>query len=126
MTQEERELFPGPWWTTSTTSSSGRVAEGRGLERQKVAAVADGRLLTGEQAHELGLVDELGNFQDAVELARTLANISGKPELVWPGREEETFLGRILREALNSAAGHFRSRPERGSLRKRYPSLVGF
>ncbi len=83
------------------------VAEGRGMERSRVEAVADGRLLTGEQALALGLVDELGNFQDAVELAGSLAGISGKPELVWAGRKQESFLGRMLKEVLNSAADSF-------------------
>ena len=46
------------------------VVQGRGLERSRVEAVADGRLLTGEQALELGLVDKLGNFQDAVGTGR--------------------------------------------------------
>ena len=80
------------------------IAEGRGLDRSRIEEVADGRLLTGRQALELGLVDKLGNFEDAVELAGSLAGISGRPELVWAGREQETFLGRILREALSGAA----------------------
>ncbi|MEI6262914.1 MAG: signal peptide peptidase SppA, partial [Deltaproteobacteria bacterium] len=41
------------------------IAEGRHIEYEKVASVADGRILTGENAHELGLVDRLGNLEDA-------------------------------------------------------------
>ena len=74
------------------------------MDREKVLAVADGRLLTGEQALKLGLVDKLGNFRDAVELAGSLAGISGEPELVWAGRKQESLLGRILREALSGLA----------------------
>ncbi|MBW2272405.1 MAG: S49 family peptidase [Deltaproteobacteria bacterium] len=44
----------------------GRVAEGRGLERIEVDAVGQGRVWTGEQAHQAGLVDELGGLHTAV------------------------------------------------------------
>lgn len=51
------------------------VARGRRLPRQQVLALADGRVLTGRQAKEAGLVDELGTFEDAVKLAAELARI---------------------------------------------------
>lgn len=51
------------------------VAEGRGLSRQEVLAVADGRLFTGRQAVQAGLVDSLGTLTDAVEVAAELAGI---------------------------------------------------
>lgn len=60
------------------------VAAGRGLDVERVREIADGRVYTGAQALELGLVDELGNFTDAVELAAELAEIRGEPELVYP------------------------------------------
>ncbi len=106
LTDEERQLFQD--LVDDVHDQFVRaVAQGRRLERSRVEPIADGRLLTGSQALKLGLVDKLGNFQDAVELAGTLAGISGEPELVWPGREQETFLGRIIRETLNSVAGSF-------------------
>ncbi len=46
------------------------VAEGRGLDRKAVEAVAQGRVWTGEDAHERGLVDELGGFDRALDLVR--------------------------------------------------------
>ncbi len=55
---------------------------------------ADGRILTGKAARDLGFVDQLGNFQTAVDTAREIAGISGKARLV---RYEEPFsLGRLL------------------------------
>ena len=36
---------------------------------------ADGRVLSGTEAYKLGFVDELGNFQDAIERAKAIANI---------------------------------------------------
>ena len=46
------------------------------------AAYADGRILSGKQAFDLGFVDELGNFQDAVNRTRKIAGIAGSPNLV--------------------------------------------
>jgi len=60
------------------------VAQGRNLAREKVQKVADGRVLSGEQAKELGLVDVLGNFRDAVELAKGMTGIEGEVTLVYP------------------------------------------
>jgi protease IV len=60
------------------------VAEGRNLPVEKVRGIADGRIFSGEMAMELGLVDELGNFQDAVNRAAELSGIKGEPTLVYP------------------------------------------
>jgi protease-4 len=51
------------------------VSEGRGLPRERVAAVADGSIFTGSQALKYGLVDELGDFELALERARQLAGL---------------------------------------------------
>lgn len=58
------------------------VAEGRGLEIEAVRAVADGRVITGQQAVEIGLVDAIGYFDDAVRKAGELGGISGEPHVV--------------------------------------------
>ncbi|MEM8602097.1 MAG: signal peptide peptidase SppA, partial [Bacteroidota bacterium] len=50
-----------------------RVADGRGLPRDSVDALAGGRVYTGEDAHAVGLVDELGGLDRAVALAAELA-----------------------------------------------------
>jgi protease-4 len=63
------------------------VAEGRGLERKEVLAFAEGRIYSGQQALALKMVDEMGGFEDAVEAAGKLANISGRPKLVYPRRK---------------------------------------
>ncbi len=72
------------------------VAEGRDLPIEQVEKFADGRVVTGEQAVELGLVDELGGFQDAVDLAKELAEIRGEPRLVYPPDERARFLEDLL------------------------------
>ena len=59
------------------------VATGRGdrISREKLVEIADGRVLTGRQAKDLGLVDDLGNFYDAVQIAADLAGLEGEPQL---------------------------------------------
>ena len=51
------------------------VANGRGLTDAQVRKLADGRVYTGDQAKQLGLVDELGGLHEAVALAGKLAGI---------------------------------------------------
>jgi protease-4 len=59
------------------------VAKARGMEEEVVRRIADGRIITGAKAKNLGLVDELGNFQDAIDLAKNLAHVEGKPEIIY-------------------------------------------
>ncbi len=73
------------------------VASGRNLSIEKTREIADGRIFSGAQAKELGLVDVLGNFQDAVELAKNMATIRGDVTLVYPKKNKldlwDLFLG---------------------------------
>jgi len=54
---------------------TGRVAGGRGMAQDSVKAIAEGRVWTGEQALKIGLVDELGNLDDAIKAASELAEL---------------------------------------------------
>jgi len=58
------------------------VAAGRELPVAEVKDLADGRIYTGRQALELGLVDQLGNLSAAVEAAAELGGIEGEPRIV--------------------------------------------
>jgi len=58
------------------------VAEGRSLKVDVVRSYADGRIFTGRQAKEIGLVDELGDLQDAIKRTAELAGIKGEPQTV--------------------------------------------
>jgi len=60
------------------------IAEGRKMDMNKVRALADGRIFSGNQALKLGLVDELGNLQDAIRVAGKLGGIEGEPSVVYP------------------------------------------
>jgi protease-4 len=56
------------------------VAEGRNLPEEKVRQFADGRVILGSEAKELGLVDEFGDIYDAARKALELANVTLKPD----------------------------------------------
>ena len=58
------------------------VSEGRGMELDRVRHLADGRVFTGRQARELGLVDELGDLEDTIRLTAEMVGIKGKPQIV--------------------------------------------
>jgi protease-4 len=77
------------------------VAEGRNLPPADVLKIADGRIFTGEQAMALGLVDALGNLEDAVAEAGKLGKIPGEPRVVTPPRKKLSFL-ELLREETRS------------------------
>ena len=79
------------------------ISRERGLETDKIREFADGRLLTGRQAYQLGLVDRLGGFKDAVLLAGQLAGIAGEPTLVRP-RRRTISVWDILQDLLGLAS----------------------
>ena len=65
------------------------VSAGRRMETSKVRAIADGRIYTGRQAKNIGLVDELGDYYDALAAAGTLANIQLGKDGLPPVKERE-------------------------------------
>ncbi len=58
------------------------VAEGRNIPYSDVKKIADGRIFTGRQAKAIGLVDEIGNMEDAIREAARLGGIRGEPHVV--------------------------------------------
>lgn len=71
------------------------VAEGRKMMPDDVRKIADGRVFTGRQAMKIGLVDELGNLEDAIKTASKLAGVKGEPEIVT--KKERFSLIQLLR-----------------------------
>ena len=65
------------------------VSAGRRMETSKVRAIADGRIYTGRQAKNIGLVDELGDYYDALAAAGTLAKIQLGKDGLPPVKERE-------------------------------------
>ncbi len=58
------------------------IAEGRKMDINKVRSLADGRIFTGEQALDVGLIDEIGNSENAIKIAAELAGIKKKPRII--------------------------------------------
>ena len=69
------------------------VAQDRNLSLSRVKDLADGRVYTGAKAKELGLVDDFGSLDDAIDSAAELAGITGKPEVTYANKPS---LSRLL------------------------------
>ncbi|MBS2030953.1 MAG: signal peptide peptidase SppA [Deltaproteobacteria bacterium] len=82
----------------------GAVADGRKLPKEKVLPIADGRVLTGIQAKEAGLVDELGGFSDAIDAAMSLGKLEGEPHLIYPAEEEKGLFHELMKDGADSLA----------------------
>jgi protease-4 len=91
LTDDERKYFQG-LIDDMYVQFVEAVSSGRKLDLQEVRSMADGRVFTGRDARERKLIDEIGNFQDAVDLTAKLAGISGKPRLLRLYRQRVTLL----------------------------------
>lgn len=93
-----------------------KVADGRHLQKEKVLDIAKGRIWTGEDAKALGLVDELGGFDKALQLAKKAANIPDTDEVkivVFP--HKKTFWQTLLERATGNS-GYETSNQTRAAL----------
>jgi protease IV len=72
------------------------VAKGRGMDEARVRKLADGRIYSGAQAKDLGLVDEFGTLQDAIDVAAKRAGISGEPAVYYSQPERERWWDRVF------------------------------
>jgi len=85
------------------------VASGRDLPVEKVEEIADGRIFSGSQAKALGLVDLLGNFQDAVDLAKKMTGIKGDVTLAYPKKDRSKLWDLVFQEATRAFYGALRN-----------------
>jgi len=81
MTLEEKKLLQG-LIDDAYDQFLQAVIEGRNLKKSEAEKIAQGQIFTGRQAKDLGLIDEIGNFRDAVRLAGKLAGIPGEPKII--------------------------------------------
>jgi protease-4 len=72
------------------------VASARGMDEAVVRKLADGRVYTGQEAKENGLIDELGTLQDAVDAAAKMAGIRGEPKVISPPKRSFSLLDLLL------------------------------
>lgn len=80
MTDEERDLMQAALGNIHEQFIAD-VAKGRNMDIAEVRAIADGRILTGEQALGAGLVDTIGGLQDAIEIAGEATGLGKSPEV---------------------------------------------
>lgn len=76
----------------------------RHLSPSEAKKLADGRVFTGKKAYEVGLVDTLGTYEDAISLASDLAGISGEPRLI-KERKKEKLLDVLMGSVKNEITG---------------------
>jgi protease IV len=72
------------------------VAKGRGMDEALVKKLADGRVYSGAQAKDLGLVDELGNLEYAVDLAAKRVGLEESPVLYYSRLEQERWWDKLF------------------------------
>jgi protease IV len=72
------------------------VTTERKMTRERVLPLADGRVLTGRQAQRGGLVDRLGNVQDAIAAAGRMAGLGSDPAISFPREDRPTIWDVVL------------------------------
>jgi protease IV len=72
------------------------VADGRHAKKEDIRAIADGRVWTGQEALVLHLIDQVADFQTAVEDTAKSVGIKGEPTLVHPEKSRESLLDLIF------------------------------
>lgn len=73
----------------------GAVAEGRGMSVEAVREIADGRIYTGRQALDLGLVDRLGTLEDTLDYARKVTGLGPNAPVV-EFKEKKSIMSSFL------------------------------
>lgn len=81
------------------------VAQERQLTPAVMTAVTDGRILSGRQALQYGLIDRLGNYHDALASAGRMAGLGDEPRVVRPHKRDVTLLDVLLGGGVTSAVG---------------------
>jgi len=96
LTEAEKKYFQGvidefynQFVGAVTEGRQGKGEAGAELTRERVVKLADGRIYTGEAAKKNGLVDEIGNYEDAVKATAKLVQIKGEPQVVTPPKQKE-------------------------------------
>jgi len=81
------------------------ISIGRKISIERLQPYVDGRIFTGRKAKELGLIDEIGTFNEAVKYAVNVAGIDDDPDLVYPDPVKINFIDRYLQSAASRYLG---------------------
>jgi protease IV len=109
MTPEEKALLQGVLSSVYEQFVKA-ISDGRGMDRKDILPYADGRIFSGAQAQDLGFVDKLGDLNDAIQLAGTMAGIKGRPVVVRKERRRVSFID-LFQEKLHLVPGFSQSGP---------------
>jgi protease-4 len=96
------------------------VSAARKIPKETLRPLADGRILTGQEALSHHLIDEIGNLEDALDGAAKLAGATGEPVPVFEKKPRGSFIGEMLRGAVQGA---IEGAAPRGSIEVRDPRL---
>lgn len=97
-----------------------RCYEGRGMTKEELAKIAEGRVWTGQTAKELGLVDELGGIERAIEIASQKAGIESYTVMSYP--KQEDWFNSLFNKNVSSAKAKF-LKAEMGDMYKHYEHI---
>lgn len=84
----------------------------RKIAREKVKAIADGRIFSGRQAKQAGLIDELGDMNHAITLAGTMSGMKGKPEAVYLGKKK-SYWDVVFKNSLSALVSEWKNQEAR-------------
>jgi protease IV len=98
----------------------GVVESERNLSHAEVLSIADGRVFTGESAVELGLVDTIGTYEDAMRIAASLGGIEGRPTIVRE-RKRRSVLDGLTSDVVEGLTSIKQELLEKPVLSYRYP-----
>jgi protease-4 len=88
------------------------IAADRKMIREKVKTIADGRIFSGRQAKQAGLVDELGDMNHAITLAGTMSGMKGKPEAVYMGKKK-SYWDVVFKNSLSALVSEWKNQEAR-------------
>jgi len=106
LTEEEKQLFKEQTFKIYEQFVAD-VAKSRDLPVEKVREIATGWLYLGTEAKALGLIDDIGTYKDAEEIAAKLGGIEGKPNIISPQRFDlfdmllDSYLGQGSKNLIN-------------------------
>ncbi len=104
MTDMDRKYLQS-WIDDAYEQFKGAVASEREMSPGQLYELADGRVFTGKQAAENGLIDLLGDFETAIKTAAEMAGIKGEPSLVQIRQKEATLFDLLLNNISNMLYG---------------------
>ena len=122
MTPEEKQLLQG-----TIDEAYGQfvhdVSQGRKIPEEEIRKFADGRIIMGQTALDLKLVDSIGNYEDAIDKAAALGKIEGEPNLVYGKKEGHPILDLLLGDEASEKVNEIISSESADFLRYQIPNF---